>query len=123
MPQLETRALAIAAAYAAAEKKAIEVLVLDLRGLTAISDYFVIASVGSQRQAKSVADEVQKSLQDLHEKPLRKEGESEGGWVLLDYAGLVIHVFGEEERGFYGLERLWCDAPVVDWESELATSS
>lgn len=108
--------MAIAAARAAADKQAGDVVVLDVRAPIVITDYFVIASAGSERQLKTVADEVHRTLADLGAKPLRREGEREGDWVLLDYGDMVVHVFGEEAREYYGLERLWRDAPPVDWQ-------
>ncbi|HEY7282417.1 MAG TPA: ribosome silencing factor [Actinomycetota bacterium] len=106
--------VALAAARAAAEKQGERIVVLDVRELIVITDYFVIASAGSERQARTIVEEVERSLRDLGVKPLRREGESEGIWILLDYVDVVVHVFREEERDFYDLERLWRDAPTVD---------
>ncbi|MEX0992203.1 MAG: ribosome silencing factor [Actinomycetota bacterium] len=117
------RVLALAAARAAAEKQAEGVLVLDVRGPIVITDYFVIASAETDRQAKTVADEIQRTLKEMGASPARREGEVEGRWILLDYVDVVVHVFGKEEREFYGLERLWSDALPVDWESRDAASS
>ena len=96
---------------------------LDVRTPIVITDYFVIATASSARQLKTVTDEVQRALADLDVKPLRREGEREGNWMLLDYGDLVVHVFNEEGREYYGLERLWRDAPPVDWEPADAASS
>jgi len=109
--------VALAAARAAAEKQGERIAVLDVRELIVITDYFVIASASSERQARTIVDEVERSLRGFGVKPLRREGESEGIWVLLDYVDVVVHVFREEERDFYDLERLWGDAPTVEWES------
>jgi ribosome-associated protein len=109
--------VALAAARAAADKQGERIVVLDMRELIVITDYFVIASASSERQARTIVDEVEKALRDLGVKPLRREGESEGIWVLLDYVDVVVHVFRAEERDFYDLERLWGDAPTVEWES------
>ncbi len=106
--------VALAAARAAAEKQGERIVVLDVRELIVITDYFVIASASSERQARTIVEEVERSLRDLGVKPLRREGQSEGIWILLDYVDVVVHVFREPERDFYDLERLWRDAPTVD---------
>jgi ribosome-associated protein len=112
-----SRELAIAAARAAAAKNARDILILDVSELIVITDYFVIASGGSDRQVKTVAEEIERSVATLGVKPVRREGEREGQWVLLDFVDFVAHVFRDEEREYYGLERLWRDAPVVAWET------
>jgi ribosome-associated protein len=111
-----TRELAIAAARAAASKNARDILILDVAKLIVITDYFVIASGATDRQVKAVAEEIQQSLREKGIKPVRREGEREGRWVLLDFVDFVAHVFRDEEREYYGLERLWADAPAVAWE-------
>jgi ribosome-associated protein len=111
-----SRELAIAAARAAASKNARDILVLDVSELIVITDYFVIASGGSDRQVKTVAEEIERSVAGLGVKPVRREGEREGRWVLLDFVDFVAHVFRDQEREYYGLERLWRDAPVISWE-------
>ena len=111
-----SREVAIAAARAAAEKQATDIVVLDLHDIIVITDFFVICSAGTQRQGRTVIDAVEKALKDMGEKPRRREGEPESGWWLLDYVDIVVHVFGDEERQYYDLERLWKDAPRVDWE-------
>ena len=115
--------MAVAAARAAADKQSRDIVILDVRAPIVITDYFVIATAASERQLRTVADEVQRVLGDLGVKPLRREGESEGQWLLLDYGVVVVHVFGEEARDYYELERLWRDAPHVDWEPAGAVSS
>jgi ribosome-associated protein len=112
-----SRELAIAAARAAASKNARDILILDVSELIVITDYFVIASGGSDRQVKTVAEEIERSVASLGVKPVRREGEREGHWVLLDFVDFVAHVFRDHEREYYGLERLWRDAPAVDWEA------
>jgi ribosome-associated protein len=111
-----SRELAIAAARAAAAKNARDILILDVSELIVITDYFVIASGGSDRQVKTVAEEIERSVASLGLKPVRREGEREGYWVLLDFVDFVAHVFRDQEREYYGLERLWRDAPTVAWE-------
>lgn len=106
-----SKELALAAAEAAAEKKARDIVILDMEKLSPITDYFVIASGTNKIQIQAIAEEIEDNLQDLGIQPLRKEGYREGSWILLDYANIVVHVFLEEERKYYDLERLWRDAP------------
>ena len=117
------RDMAITAARAAAAKQATDIVVLDVHEVIVITDVFVICTASTQRQVKSVIEALEDALRDLGEKPVRREGEPEGGWWLLDYIDLVVHVFGEEEREYYDLERLWKDAPKVDWQEPEAASS
>jgi ribosome-associated protein len=119
----DSRDLARLAARAAVEKQASDVLVLDVRELITITDYFVIASGSSERQVKTVVEEIEKALKAAGVKPVREEGDSKTGWMLLDYVDLVIHVFSDEQREYYRLERLWRDAPVVDAEAAAEASS
>ena len=102
-----------AAARAAADKKANGVVVLDVQELLGITDYFLICSGSSVRQVRTISDEIVKRLKDIGIAPVRREGDREAGWVLIDYEDFVVHVFGDEEREFYDLERLWKDAPRV----------
>ena len=119
----ESREAAVAAARSASAKQAESVAILDVHGLIVITDYFVIASGETERQVRTIVEEVEKALRDLGRKPVRREGETEGRWVLLDYVDVVVHVFAEEEREYYDLERLWRDAPRVDWNENGAASS
>jgi ribosome-associated protein len=114
----ESRERAIAAARTAASKLAADIVILDVRNLIVITDYFVIATGGTQRQVRTIVEAVEKALRDAGERPIRREGESEGRWVLLDYVDIVVHVFAQEERDYYDLERLWRDAPTLEWEEE-----
>jgi ribosome-associated protein len=114
----ESRDTAIAAALAAASKQADDVVILDVHELIVITDYFVIATGSSDRQVKTIVDEVETALRDRDRKPVRREGETDGRWVLLDYVDVVVHVFAEAERDFYDLERLWLDAPRLSWEPD-----
>jgi ribosome-associated protein len=95
------------------EKKAFALLALDVSTHTSITDVFVLCSVGSSRQAQAVADEVDRSLAAIGRKALSVEGYQQGTWVLLDYGEMVLHVFLEERREYYALDRLWGDAPAV----------
>ena len=120
---IESKEVAVAAARTASAKQASRVVILDVRELIVITDYFVIASGSSDRQVKTILEEVEKALRVLGVRPVRTEGEPESGWVLLDYVDAVVHVFAEEEREYYDLERLWRDAPRVPWEDPDAASS
>jgi ribosome-associated protein len=110
-----SRELAIAAALAASEKKAGDIRILEVRDLIVITDYFVLATGATERQVRTICDEVEKELLALGEKPIRREGEREATWVLLDYDDLIVHVFTADVREYYSLERLWRDAPEVFW--------
>ena len=117
------RTIALAAARAAAAKQADDVAILDVHGLIVITDYFVICSGRSEPQVKTIVEEVEKAVRELGERPIRREGQAEARWVLLDYIDVVVHVFAEEEREYYDLERLWRDAPRVVVNGEGVASS
>jgi ribosome-associated protein len=119
----DARNLATLAARAAASKQGEAVVVLDMRDVISITDYFVIASGSSERQVKTIADEVVRELKAAAGvRPARMEGEAGARWMLMDYVDFVVHVFNHEEREFYRLENLWRDAPVVEWEEVSAKS-
>jgi ribosome-associated protein len=92
------------------DKKAEDVKVLDLRELSAISDYFVLCSAANARQAQAVCDAVHKDLKRDRVLPLSVEGETPGTWILMDYVDVVVHIFQPEARGYYALETFWGDA-------------
>lgn len=105
------------AVAAALDKKAFDLDVLSVGELTSIADYFVLASASNERQAAAIADAVVDQLkQQLGVRPLLVEGTTPGRWVLLDFGDFVVHIFTEDVRRFYGLERLWGDAPNVTAE-------
>jgi ribosome-associated protein len=109
------------ALHAAGEKKAHDLVVLDLREVASFTDYFVIASGTNVRQVQAVADAVQEQLRrQLGVKPARVEGYNSAEWVLLDYGDFIFHVFEEKSRRFYDLERLWRDAARVPLPAEVA---
>jgi ribosome-associated protein len=107
-------ALVRAAARAASDKLAKDVIALDVSDRLAITDIFFIASAETERQVNAIVDGIEEELLKQGMRPVRREGRSEGRWVLLDYADIVVHVQHEEDRIFYALERLWADCPVVD---------
>ena len=117
----ESRDLVVTAARAAASKQARDVVVLDVRELIVITDYFLIASGTSDRQVRTIAEEIERSVREKGLKPVRREGEREGHWALLDFVDFVAHVFLDSDREFYDLERLWSDAPVLEWEERAAS--
>lgn len=120
---LTEREVAIRAAQAADEKKADNVIVMDMAGLTVFTDYFVICSGTTNAQVRAIIDAVRKSLSEVGLQPLRREGDHTSRWALMDYGGVVIHVFHHVERDYYDLEGLWESAPRVDWEAEASVSA
>lgn len=115
--------LVLEAAHAASAKKAERIVILDVSRQLVITDHFLICSGNTERQVKTVADEIERRLLSDHgAKPARREGQRESRWVVLDYVDFVVHVFHREERDYYDLERLWSDAarvPVEEqWEGE-----
>jgi ribosome-associated protein len=101
------------AAQAASDKLADDIVAFDVSEQLVITDAFVICSASNDRQVHAIVDEVEDKLRDLDAKPIRREGEREGRWVLLDYGDVVVHVQHAEERVFYALERIWRDCPVI----------
>ena len=106
---------ALFCAQAALDHKAIDLAILEVKKLSSFADYFVISSGSSDRQVQAIASHIEEKLgkQGLH--PLGIEGKREGRWVLLDYGDVIIHIFYQPIREFYDLERLWSDAPKVEW--------
>ena len=113
------RELAAAAAAEAVDRKGTDVVLLDLRGLTSATDWFVLASGESDIQVRSIAERIEERLaKELATRPWHVEGLKQTRWVLLDYVDFVVHVFHREARTFYDLDRLWGDAPVEHFGSE-----
>ena len=112
--------LALAAARTAAENRGRDLVVLDMRDLTAILDYFVIATGTSRRQLHAISEEIDRVLQEeMGDERLGIEGYSESRWIVLDYGTVVIHLFDDETRGYYDLENLWAEAKRLDLTSTL----
>jgi ribosome-associated protein len=108
------------AARAASSKKAIDPVVLAVGDVLAITDHFVIASGSNPRQVRTIAEEIERQIVEADgPKPLRTEGLDDLRWVLLDYGDFVVHVFLDDVRHYYELERLWADVPRVPWEVEV----
>ena len=106
--------LAIAAARAASDRKAQEIIALDVSSQLVLTDVFVIASGTNERQVGAIVDAVEESLYRLGAKPIRREGKTQGRWVLVDFGDVVVHVQHQEDRVYYALERLWKDCPVIE---------
>lgn len=107
---------ALTAAQVALDKKAQDVLLLEISAVVSYADYFLICSGRSTVQVKAIADAIERSFRDQGIRPLHIEGTTEGRWILMDYDELIIHVFLEETRQFYNLERLWSDVPRLTVE-------
>lgn len=110
----EAREAAVIAAHAAADRKAENIVVLDVSEPLVITDLFVIASADNERQVNAITEEIEDKLREAGRQALRREGVREGRWALLDYGDVVVHVQHSDERDFYGLERLWKDCPVIE---------
>jgi len=98
----------------ALEKKADNIVVLDMQKASSFCDYFVITSAGSFKKTKAIADHIKESLKKINIKPHHIEGTEGGQWILLDYGDVVVHIFYDQMRDFYGLERLWGDAQHIE---------
>lgn len=107
------RELLAEAARAADDKQARDLVALDVSGPLPLTDVFLLASGRNERNVLSIASEIEDRLFEIGAKPLRREGRSEGRWVLIDFGDLVVHVFHEEDRMYYALERLWKDCPAI----------
>ncbi len=112
------------AARAASAKKAENIVVLDVGGVLSITDAFVITSGNNRRQVLTIAEEVEAQVKAVGgPAPIRVEGLTDAQWVLLDYGDFVVHVFLDEVRRYYDLERLWADAPTVEWGEEVPAAA
>ena len=116
MATLSAEAVVQVAAHAALEKKAVDLAVLDLQGLSSIADFFIVCSARSTTQAETIAEAVRGALRSEGVRPRHNEGSAESGWILLDYGDVVVHLFDEETRAYYALEDLWAEAKRVPFE-------
>lgn len=110
------RELAELMAKAASDKKARDILIVDLVGISPVTDYFIICSANSTTQVRAIADHIEEQLAEQGVNLLHKEGYRESRWILMDYGNCVAHIFVEEDRQFYNLERLWGDAKQVPYQ-------
>jgi ribosome-associated protein len=118
----EAISLAQNAAQAAADKLAADIVLIDVSDRLAITDVFVVVTGTNERQVEAIVDAVEETLRNTGHKPIRREGQRDGRWVLLDYGDIVVHVQHSEERVFYALERLWKDCPFIPFEDAAATA-
>ena len=115
--QITAENLAKACANYAADKKAEDIVVLDLQGISSFTDYFVICSGTSEPHLKAIAGEIEERLRDEHGvRAVSVDGFPASQWIVLDYMQVIVHVFRREKREFYSLEDLWGDAPRIEWE-------
>ncbi|MHB8840915.1 MAG: ribosome silencing factor [Candidatus Aquicultor sp.] len=113
---MESKNIAELAAAAASDKQASDIVIIDISKILIIADYFVICSGQTNRQVQTIAESVADKLREQKVRKVGIEGDRLGNWVLLDYGAVVIHVFTQDQREFYSLERLWADAPHHKWE-------
>ena len=111
--QLTAKQKALRVQLALVDKRALDPIVLDMREVTLITDYFIICHGTSNVHIRALGDAIVEALKEDGVRPYGVEGRDEGRWVLVDYGDVIVHIFGEEEREFYSLERLWSDAPRV----------
>ena len=112
---MDSKEIAITCAKIADEKKALDIVILDVDKVSSITDYFVICSAINERQLHAIADEIDKQLKKLSVKKFGIEGYREAKWILIDYGDAIVHLFDKEMRSYYDLELLWGDAPRVEW--------
>jgi ribosome-associated protein len=117
------RELLRVAALAADDKQAEDLVALDVSGPLPLTDIFLLATGRNERNVVAIASEIEDKLIEIGAKPLRREGRAEGRWILLDFGDLVVHVFHEEDRMYYSLERLWKDCPVIPLDLPAAATS
>ena len=116
MATITPRQLALLAAEVCDEKKAKEIIVLDVRKITSISDYFIVCSTSNERQARAIAEDLRMRLKDMGKREMGVEGLEDARWVLQDFGDIVLHIFHESQREFYDIEGLWADAKQVRWK-------
>lgn len=114
--KITPRRLAIALARVCVENRCRDVVVLDLRKRSPVTDFFVLATGTSSRQMHAAAGRAMEAAEELGEKPFGVEGENSGWWILADYVDVIVHLFTDESRQYYDLELLWGDAPRIDWQ-------
>jgi ribosome-associated protein len=114
--RMDASSFAIEAARIAEDNRAEDVVVLDLRGISSIADFFVIGTGTSQRQMHAIVDQIEAFGRKVGEKPYGYSGRDSDSWVLADYVDVVVHMFSRERRRYYDLELLWGDAPRLDWQ-------
>ncbi|MBS8264981.1 ribosome silencing factor [Mesobacillus boroniphilus] len=116
---MSERELLMTAVKAADDKRAEDIMVLNMKGISLIADYFIICHGNSDKQVQAIAREIREKAEEQGHNLKRMEGFDEARWVLIDIGDVVVHVFHKEERSYYNLERLWGDAPIENVQSEL----
>ena len=116
MATITPRQLALLAAEVCDEKKAKDIIVLDVRKITSISDYFIVCSTSNERQARAIAEDLRMRLKEMGKREMGVEGLEDARWVLQDFGDIVLHIFHESQREFYDIEGLWADAKQVRWK-------
>ncbi len=111
--QLEPAQIARLAVDVASDKKATDIVLLDIRGVSVIADYFVICTGANPRQIRAIASAIDEKLSEQGQPAFHREGSPESGWLLLDFSDVIVHIFGPKERDYYRLERLWSNAKTV----------
>lgn len=112
------RDIAIFSARTADDRKGEDIVIYDVRGITDVADYFVIATAHSRSQTRAIIESIKKALKSVNIRKMGQEGHEGGSWVLIDFTDVVIHVFSPELREYYSMETLWGDAPKIDWKKE-----
>lgn len=113
---MESKETALLACKAIADKKGRKIMLLELNGISLLTDFFIICNGNSRTQTQAIADNIEKEMKEADLFLNRREGYAEGRWILLDYGSVIIHIFQEAEREFYNLERLWGDAQITYYE-------
>lgn len=116
---MDERSILLTAVKAADDKRAEDIVVLNMKGISLIADYFLICHGNSDKQVQAIAREIKEKVEEMGYDIKRMEGFDEARWILVDLGDVVVHVFHREERGYYKLERLWGDAPIENIQSEL----
>ena len=114
---LTSKEMAAIAAKTLDSKMAKDIKILEVKDITVLAEYFIICTASSTAQVKTLGDELSRVMSEIGEVPLRTEGLRAGGWILVDFGCVIVHIFLDETRKFYNLERLWSDAPEIDLES------
>ena len=115
MPSVSDSQFAVEAARIASDRKADDVTIMDLRGISPVTDYFVIGSGTSDRQMRAICDDIRDYGQRIGLRPIGVAGYETGQWILIDFVNVVVHIFAPQQREYYDLELLWGDAPRVNW--------
>jgi len=115
---LTPKELAVTCAAAAAEKKAQDILLMDLKGISIIADYFVVCTGSNTTQVQAICNNISEKLSEKEKPPLRIEGFRDARWILMDFGSTVVHIFQQEEREYYNLERLWGDAKTTFFQEQ-----